>query len=150
MWGGGGGRGGANKGCSSPFSYISLISLTCNVCNCITHIWKRSFLEDLLAYHNRNHFFLFSSHQEQHMSFQTPIILFQCNAKQLNLTILVEKNSHRIHETALRTCHTKSMHALREREREMQSLILYLAASPTQTVETSGRICLIVSNTAIP
>lgn len=27
---------------------------------------------------------------------------------------------------------------------------LYLAASPTQTVETSGRICLIVSNIAIP
>jgi len=27
---------------------------------------------------------------------------------------------------------------------------LYLAASPTQTVETSGRMCLIVSNIAMP
>jgi len=54
------------------------------------------------------------------MSFQTPIILFQCNAKQLDLTILVEKNCHRIQETALRTCHTKSMHALRERKRERE------------------------------
>ena len=32
----------------------------------------------------------------------------------------------------------------------MLQLILYLAASPTQTVETSGRICLIVSKMAIP
>lgn len=29
-------------------------------------------------------------------------------------------------------------------------MIHYLAASPTQTVDTSGRICLIVSNIAIP
>lgn len=31
-----------------------------------------------------------------------------------------------------------------------KSNIKYLAASPTHTVETSGRICLIVSNMAIP
>lgn len=37
-----------------------------------------------------------------------------------------------------------------EEERNVLQEGMYLAASPTHTVETSGRICLIVSKMAIP